>query len=93
MIMQKGHENRYQVTIVSIEDLVPQEHLLRQISSAVDFSKIHEFVKGLYCDNNGRLSVDKEATEAGYLRTEAVFIDRTHIKANVNTKKKIMEEE
>ena len=56
--MQKGYENRYQVTMISIEDLVPQDHLLRQISSAVDFSKIYEFVEELYCDDNGRPSVD-----------------------------------
>ena len=37
--MQKGYENRFQIEMISIEDLVPQEHLLRQISAAVDFSK------------------------------------------------------
>jgi len=57
-MMQKGYENRYQVEMISIEDLVPQEHLLRQISSAVDFSKIYDFVEELYCDDNGRPSID-----------------------------------
>ena len=57
-MMKKGNENRYQIEMVSIEDLVPQDHLLRQISSAVDFSKIYEFVEELYCDDNGRPSVD-----------------------------------
>lgn len=56
--MKKGYENRYQVEMISIEDLVPQEHLLRQISCAVDFSKIYEFVEELYCDDNGRPSID-----------------------------------
>ena len=57
-MMVKGYENRYQIEMISIEDLVPQDHLLRQISSAVDFSKIYEFVEELYCDNNGRPSID-----------------------------------
>ena len=57
-MMQKGYENRYQVAIISIEELVPQDHLLRQISEAVDFSKIYEFVEELYCDDNGRPSID-----------------------------------
>ena len=57
-MMQKGYENRFQIEMISIEDLVPQEHLLRQISAAVDFSKIYEFVKELYCDDNGRPSID-----------------------------------
>lgn len=57
-MMKKGYENKYQVEMISIEDLVPQEHLLRQISNAVDFSKIYEFVEELYCDDNGRPSID-----------------------------------
>ncbi len=57
-MMKKGYENRYQVEMISIEDLVPQEHLLRQISCAVDFSKTYEFVEELYRDDNGRPSID-----------------------------------
>ena len=53
--MQKGYENRYQIEMISIEDLLPQEHLLRQISSAVDFSKIYEFAEELCCDDDGRV--------------------------------------
>ena len=56
--MVKGHESRYQVEMIGIEDLVPQGHLLRQISKAVDFSKIYDFVEELYCDDNGRPSID-----------------------------------
>lgn len=47
-MMQKRYKNRYQIEMTNIEDLVPQEHLLRQISSAVDFEKIYEFVEELY---------------------------------------------
>ncbi|MBE6913142.1 MAG: IS5/IS1182 family transposase, partial [Ruminococcaceae bacterium] len=57
-MMQKGYKNRYQVEMISIEDLVPQDHLLRQISEAVDFSKIYEIVEELYCEDNGRPSID-----------------------------------
>ncbi len=56
--MKKGYENRYQTTMVSIEESVPQDHFLRQISAAVDFSKIYEFVEELYCDDNGKPSID-----------------------------------
>ena len=34
--------NRSLVEIVSLEDLVPEDHLLRKIDAAVDFSKIYE---------------------------------------------------
>ena len=57
-MMKQGYEKRYQIEMISIEDLVPKEHLLRQINSAVDFSKIYEFVEELYCDDNGRPSID-----------------------------------
>ena len=43
---------------VSIEELVPADHLLRKIAAAVDFSFIYEKVGGLYCLDNGRPSVD-----------------------------------
>ena len=162
-MLEKNVNNRMLVEIVCLEDLVPEDHLLRKIEAAVDFSKIYEIVEDLYCEDNGRPSIDPvilfkmvliqhlygipslrrvssevranvcyrwflgyslhdetphfstlsynfrkrfnretvdklfywildEIAEAGYLNTEAVFIDGTHIKANANTKKKIKEE-
>lgn len=44
--------------MVSVEALVPWDHLLRKIDSAVDFTHIHDFVEDLYCADNGRPSVD-----------------------------------
>lgn len=41
-----------------IEDLVPQDHLLRKIENALDFSFIYDEVKALYCLDNGRPSID-----------------------------------
>lgn len=43
---------------VSLEDLVPQDHLVRKIDKAVDFSFIHDLVSDLYCSNNGRPAFD-----------------------------------
>ena len=43
---------------VCIDELVPEDHLLRKIESKIDFSFIHELVKDLYCDNNGRPALD-----------------------------------
>lgn len=43
---------------VSIESLVPEDHLLRKIESSIDFSFIREKCKHLYCDNNGRPAID-----------------------------------
>ncbi len=38
--------------------LVPENHLLRKIDRAVDFTRIYDFVSELYCEDNGRPSVD-----------------------------------
>ena len=57
-MLEKNLNNRALVEIVSLEDLVPEDHLLRKIDAAVDFSKIYEFVEDLYCEDNGRPSID-----------------------------------
>ena len=54
----KNIENRNQVEFVSLEQMVPQDHLLRQIDAAIDFNKVYEFVEDLYCRDNGRPSID-----------------------------------
>ena len=157
-MLVKNAENRGQLEFVSLENMVPQDHLLRKIDAAIDFKKIYEFVEDLYCEDNGRPSVDpvvlfkivliqhiygipslrrtleevsmnlayrwfigyplneavphfstvsynfkhrfnhatveyvfrwvlKAAAEEGYLDTEAIFVDGTHIKASANLKK------
>jgi transposase len=58
MLSTKEKESRKQIRMISIEDLVPCDHLLRRIESALDFSFIREEVKDLYCQDNGRPSID-----------------------------------
>lgn len=57
-VLTKNIENRGQVEFVSLEQMVPADHLLRQIDAAIDFHKIYEFVGDLYCKDNGRPSID-----------------------------------
>lgn len=47
-----------QFEFVYIENLVPQDHLLRKIKNYIDFSFIHEKVRHLYCQDNGRPCID-----------------------------------
>ena len=51
-------QTQSQLEFVSIDELVPKDHLLRKIESKVDFSFIHDLVKDYYCDNNGRPALD-----------------------------------
>ena len=57
-MLKKDRKERDQLEFVSIEALVPKDHLLRKINAAVDFSKIYDFVEDLYCPDNGRPSID-----------------------------------
>lgn len=57
--MLREHDGKQiRMEFVSIEELVPQDHLLRKIERVVDFSFIREKVKDLYCADNGRPAVD-----------------------------------
>lgn len=57
-MLEKNMQNRNQVEIICLENLVPEDHLLRKIDRAVDFNMIYEFVEDLYCLDNGRPSID-----------------------------------
>lgn len=49
---------QYQLEMVTLEELVPKDHLLRKIDHAVDFEFIRDEVRDLYCQDNGRPPVD-----------------------------------
>jgi transposase len=57
--------------IVSLDQLVPADHLLRKIEAAVDFAFIHDLTARLYCSDNGRPPLDPtlmfKALFVGYL--------------------------
>ena len=53
-----GETGREQVEIISLDELVPAEHIVRKIEAAIDWSFIYELVEGSYCEDNGRPSLD-----------------------------------
>ena len=57
-VLTKNIENRNQIEFVSLEQMVPVDHLLRQIDAAIDFNKIYEFAGNLYGKDNGHPSID-----------------------------------
>ena len=56
--MERGKNERGVIEMVDTESLVPAEHLLRQVDAAVDFERLYEFVEPLYCEDDGRRSID-----------------------------------
>lgn len=47
-------------TVFNMEALIPKRHLLRQIDSVLDFGFVREATASLYCQDNGRPSIDPE---------------------------------
>ncbi|MGV8084137.1 MAG: IS1182 family transposase [Coriobacteriia bacterium] len=43
---------------VTIEELVPADHLLRKIDSVIDFSFVNEICRPYYCADNGRPAIE-----------------------------------
>ena len=58
MMTQENEKIRKQMQIVCIDDLVPQEHLLRIIDKAIDWTFIYDLVKDKYSAETGRPSID-----------------------------------
>ncbi len=58
MLRKTNVEGRTQISLVSLDELVPKDHLVRKIENAIDFSFIYELVRDVYCEDNGRPSID-----------------------------------
>ena len=57
-MLRKEQKERQSVEMVCTDMLVPKDHLLRKIDTAVNFDRIYDMVEYLYCEDNGRPSVD-----------------------------------
>lgn len=58
MLNKQSTENRNQVGFYALDDLVPQDHLLRAIDEYVDFTFIYDLVIDKYDAKQGRPSID-----------------------------------
>ena len=70
MLKRAGPEQTA-LEIVTLDQLVPVDHLLRKIDGVIDFSFIHDLTAPLYCADNGRPPLDPtlmfKALFIGYL--------------------------
>lgn len=60
MLREKAKVQQTGYEVVMVEELVPEDHLLRKVEQAVDFSFIHDMCKDLYCPDNGRPAIEPE---------------------------------
>lgn len=57
-MLKKCTPHQTELEMVTIESLVPSNHLLRKIDKVIDFEFIRERVAHLYCPDNGRPALD-----------------------------------
>ena len=57
-MLRKPTPAQHELEMVTLEELVPKDHLLRKIEAAVNFEFIREKVAHLYCADNGRPALD-----------------------------------
>ncbi len=57
MLKNNTASPQYEIEMISLEQLVPKDHLVRKVAKAIDFEFIRDEVAHLYYDN-GRPAVD-----------------------------------
>lgn len=58
MMTESPEKVRKQISLTCIDDLVPEDHLLRTIDKAIDWSFIYGLVRDKYSPGTGRPSID-----------------------------------
>ena len=58
MMTQNADKKRDQMQMFCMEDLIPEDHLLRLIDKAINWNFIYDLVEDKYCHDNGRPSMD-----------------------------------
>lgn len=57
-MLTSENKKRNQIQMFCIDDLVPQDHMLRKIENAIEWSFIYDLVKDRYSEDKGRPSID-----------------------------------
>ena len=50
MYRKKDRMGQREIKYICLEDLVPQDHLLRKIEASINFDFIYDEVKGMYSE-------------------------------------------
>lgn len=58
MMLTKDKKRDQAYELVLLDDLVPQDHLVRKLDKHIKFNFIYDLVEPLYCHDNGRPSID-----------------------------------
>ena len=58
MLTKYPPQNRKQLDMITLDQLVPEHHLVRKVEAAIDFSFLYSLVEGAYSAERGRLGID-----------------------------------
>lgn len=58
MLSKHNRDHRHQLQMVTVDDLVPADHLVRKIEASIDFDFIYDLVEEYYSLDQGRPSID-----------------------------------
>ena len=58
MLTKREKDIREQAQIITMDAIVPKDHILRMVDEAIDFDFIYDLVEDKYCLDNGRPSID-----------------------------------
>ncbi len=58
MLSKQSMEGRYQVSMIALDQIVPENHLVRKIEKALDFNFIYDLLGDKYSMDNERPSND-----------------------------------
>ena len=58
MMTRDADKKREQMLMFCMDDMVPQNHMLRKIDKAINWNFIYDLVVDRYCHDNGRPSLD-----------------------------------
>ena len=50
--------DRNQLEMLCLDQLVPNDHIVRKIENAINFDFIYDYTKDYYCQDNGRPCLD-----------------------------------
>ncbi|WP_448546895.1 transposase, partial [Thalassotalea fusca] len=57
-MLREPSPQQHELEMVTLDQLVPTNHLVRKLDKHIDFEFIRDEVKDLYCTDNGRPPVD-----------------------------------
>ncbi|EJV1665276.1 IS1182 family transposase [Morganella morganii] len=57
-MLKEPSPQQYQFETITLDELVPEDHLVRKVDAIMNFEFIRDAVAHLYCPNNGRPAID-----------------------------------